>query len=96
MRSTNKAEQAIIRRGEPLQLQLPGFLACNRAKAPAVRQGHGSFCRWRDGAIVPLIFARRVKMSLRDRSKHPRQRHPVTLHGVVFDIFWHAEAFQSS
>jgi hypothetical protein len=29
--------------------------------------------------------------SLRDRSKHPCQRHHVTLHGVVFNIFWHAE-----
>src|SRR5580658_899798 len=27
---------------------IAGILACNRAKAPAVRQGHGSFCRWRD------------------------------------------------
>ena len=36
--------QAIIRCGEPVQLQfLEGCFACNRAEAPVVGQGHGRF-----------------------------------------------------
>jgi hypothetical protein len=34
--------QAIIRCGEPVQFQLSGFLACNRAEQPAW-QGHERF-----------------------------------------------------
>jgi hypothetical protein len=36
--------QAIIRCGEPVQLQfLKGCFACNRAEEPVVGQGHGRF-----------------------------------------------------
>jgi hypothetical protein len=36
--------QAILRGGEPLQLQLSkGFFACNRAEPPVVGQGDGRF-----------------------------------------------------
>jgi hypothetical protein len=36
--------QAIIRCGEPVQLQLSeGFFASNRAEQPVVGQGHGRF-----------------------------------------------------
>ena len=33
--------RAIIRRGEPVQLQLWARIACNRAEAPVVGSGHG-------------------------------------------------------
>ena len=40
--------------GEPVQFQLSGFLACNRAESP-MWQGHGRSYKLRDDGIVPLI-----------------------------------------
>jgi hypothetical protein len=81
--------QAIIRCGEPLQ-QLSEFWPVIAPKSPLLGRAMGILAN-----CVMMHwchrFARRAKLSLRDRSKHPRQRHPATLHGVVFDIFWHAE-----
>jgi hypothetical protein len=54
-----------------MQLQLSGFLIDHRAEQPAVGPGHGHFCKWRDGVIVPVIcptcqnvFAGPVKTSM--------------------------------
>jgi hypothetical protein len=49
MRSTNKAEQAIIRRGEPLQLQLPGFWPAIAPKRPLSGRAMAVFA---DGVMV--------------------------------------------
>jgi hypothetical protein len=66
-----------------------GFGLQSRRKARC-QQGHWSFCELRGDATMPLICPT-CQIFFRDRSKHPRQRHRATLHGVVFDIFWHAE-----
>jgi hypothetical protein len=76
--------EAIIRRSEPVQLQLwVRILPAIAPKSPLSGRPRGvlQMARWWNRALdLP------VKMFSQAGSKHPCQRHLATLHGVVFDI----------
>ncbi len=78
--------EAIVRRSEPLQLQL--WVRISPAIAPkrplsGRAMGVLQIARWWNSAPdLPDVS----KCFRRDSSKHPCQRHHATLHGVVFDI----------
>ena len=77
--------EAIIRRSEPLQLQLWVRICLQSRRRGRCREGPWAFYKLRDGEIVPLICPT-CQNVFAGCSKHPCQRHHATLHGVVFDI----------
>jgi hypothetical protein len=75
---------AIIRCGEPVQLQLWVRIFCLQSRRSArCRPGPWAFDD--DDGSVPVICPT-CQMFSKDRSKHPGWRDQATLHGVVFDI----------
>jgi len=79
-RGTTTRKRSFAARG-PLQFQLSGFLACNRAKPDGQR--HGPSYKLREDGIVPLICPTCQNVFA---GKTSGQATPATLHGVVFDI----------
>src|SRR5450631_2414852 len=79
--------QAIIRRGEPVQLQFFGRMFCLQSHRSArCRAGSWAFCKLRDDGIVPLICPTCQNVFVGFAQSIHASDHHATLHGVVFDI----------